>query len=94
MYLKSEISKMANAYEVFEALAKGYVRFSDILSQSFELNLHKDAEKSCILNRRILWFFSNAYKLLEDKELVDYAKHAYKFLWTRHRNFLACGQNT
>lgn len=34
MYLKSEISKMANAYEVFEALAKGYVRFSDILSQS------------------------------------------------------------
>ena len=34
MYLKSEISKMVNAYEVFEALAKGYVRFSDILSQS------------------------------------------------------------
>ena len=32
--MKSEISKMANAYEVFEALAKGYVRFSDILSQS------------------------------------------------------------
>ena len=34
MYLKSEISKMINAYEVFEALAKGNVRFSDILSQS------------------------------------------------------------
>ena len=34
MYLKSEISKMINAYEVFEALAKDYVRFSDILSQS------------------------------------------------------------
>ncbi|MBQ0050492.1 MAG: AAA family ATPase [Treponema sp.] len=34
MHLKSEISKMVNAYEVFEALAKGYVRFSDILSQS------------------------------------------------------------
>ncbi|WP_295796599.1 ATP-binding protein [uncultured Treponema sp.] len=34
MYLKSEISKMTNAYEVFEALAKGYIRFSDILSQS------------------------------------------------------------
>lgn len=34
MYLKSEISKMQNAYEVFEALAKGFVRFSDILSQS------------------------------------------------------------
>lgn len=34
LYLKSEISKMQNAYEVFEALAKGFVRFSDILSQS------------------------------------------------------------
>lgn len=34
MYLRSEISKMTNAYEVFETLAKGYVRFADILSQS------------------------------------------------------------
>ncbi|MDD7013483.1 MAG: ATP-binding protein [Spirochaetales bacterium] len=34
MQLKSEISKMQNAYEVFEALAKGFVRFKDILSQS------------------------------------------------------------
>lgn len=34
MYLRSEISKVTNANEVFEALAKGYSRFSDILSQS------------------------------------------------------------
>lgn len=34
MYLKSEISKMTNANEVFETLAKGYSRFNDILSQS------------------------------------------------------------
>ena len=34
MYLKSEISKMTNANEVFEALARGYSRFNDILSQS------------------------------------------------------------
>ena len=34
MYLKSEISKITNANEVIEALAKGYSRFSDILSQS------------------------------------------------------------
>lgn len=34
MHLKSEISKMQNAYEVFEALAKGVVRFKDILSKS------------------------------------------------------------
>ena len=34
MYLKSEISKIANANEVFEALAKGFSRYSDLLSQS------------------------------------------------------------
>jgi len=34
MYLKSEISRITNANEVFETLAKGYSRFSDILSQS------------------------------------------------------------
>ena len=34
MYLNAEISKMANANEVFEALAGGFSRFSDILSQS------------------------------------------------------------
>ena len=34
MYLNAEISKIVNANEVFEALAKGYSRFSDILSQS------------------------------------------------------------
>ncbi len=34
MYLKSEISKINNANEVFETLAKGYSKFSDLLSQS------------------------------------------------------------
>lgn len=34
MYLKSEISKITNANEVFEALARGFSRYSDILSQS------------------------------------------------------------
>lgn len=34
MYLKSEISKIANANEVFEALSKGFSKYSDILSQS------------------------------------------------------------
>ena len=33
-YLRSEISKMTNANEEFEALAKGYGRYHDILSQS------------------------------------------------------------
>lgn len=34
MYLKSEISRITNANEVFETLAKGCSRFSDILSQA------------------------------------------------------------
>jgi AAA+ ATPase superfamily predicted ATPase len=34
MYLRSEISKITNANEVFETLAKGFSKFSDILSQS------------------------------------------------------------
>ena len=34
MYLSAEIAKITNANEVFEALAKGYSRYSDILSQS------------------------------------------------------------
>lgn len=34
MYLRSEISKINNANEVFESLAKGFSRYSDLLSQS------------------------------------------------------------
>ena len=34
MYLKSEISKIVNANEVFEAMARGYSRFKDLLAQS------------------------------------------------------------
>ncbi len=34
MYLKSEISKIINANEVFDALARGFSKYSDILSQS------------------------------------------------------------
>lgn len=34
LYLSGEMSKIANANEVFEALARGYSKYSDILSQS------------------------------------------------------------
>ena len=34
MYLKSEISRIINANEVFDALARGFSKYSDILSQS------------------------------------------------------------
>ena len=47
---------------------------------SYDLKVNKEAEKGCILNSRITWFFSNAYTLLKDKSLLDEAKHAYEFL--------------
>ncbi len=46
----------------------------------FDLKLDKKAEKGCILNSRILWFFSNACKVLKDECLREYADHAYDFM--------------
>lgn len=46
----------------------------------FDLNLDKKAVKGCILNSRILWFFSNAYLLLGEEELLKSARHAFLFL--------------
>ena len=40
----------------------------------------KEAVKGCILNSRILWFFSNCYMLTGDEELMEHARHAYCFL--------------
>lgn len=50
----------------------GYYGYLD-----YDLNLDKKAEKGCILNSRITWFFSNAYTLLKDESLLDEAKHGY-----------------
>lgn len=44
------------------------------------LNVDKNGEKGVILHSRILWFFSNAYLMLQDPALLDNAAHAYKFL--------------
>ena len=44
------------------------------------LTLQKDAVKGCILNNRILWFFSNAHMALGWDGLKEYADHAYAFL--------------
>ncbi|WMJ85591.1 AGE family epimerase/isomerase [Anaerocolumna sp. MB42-C2] len=46
----------------------------------FDLKLHKEATKGVILNSRILWFFTNAYTTLGEKECLIHAKHAYEFL--------------
>ncbi|MCR5302332.1 MAG: AGE family epimerase/isomerase [Lachnospiraceae bacterium] len=39
--------------------------------------------KSCILNSRILWFYSASYRLLNDRELLRKAGHAFDFLRDR-----------
>lgn len=44
-----------------------------------DLKVDKQAVKGCILNSRILWFFSNAAMALKDDSLLAYAEHAYRF---------------
>lgn len=45
-----------------------------------DLIVDKKAFKGCILNSRILWFFSNAYMTLKDESLLDEADNAFSFL--------------
>ena len=45
-----------------------------------ELVLHKDADRGCILNSRILWFFANLYLTFRKQEYLDFAKIAYDAL--------------
>lgn len=49
----------------------------------YDLRLDRKSEKGCILNSRILWFFSNAYGLLGEEHIKEHAEHAYRFL-TEH----------
>ena len=44
-----------------------------------DLQLNRGADKGCILNSRILWFFSVASAVLNRPDLRAYADHAYAF---------------
>ena len=46
----------------------------------YDGTLRKDAVKGGILHARILWAFSNAYSVLKDDTLLEYARHAYEYL--------------
>ena len=48
--------------------------------KSYDLVIDKKADKGVILHSRILWFYSNAYLVLNDKTLLDYAAHAFNFI--------------
>lgn len=52
----------------------GYYGYMD-----YGLQVNRTYEKGCVLNSRILWFFSNAYMLLGKKSLKEEAVHAYHF---------------
>lgn len=53
----------------------GYYGYVD-----YDLRVDKAATKGCILNSRILWFFSTCCYELKDESLLVYAKHAYDYL--------------
>ena len=53
----------------------GFIGYVD-----FDLTPHPEADRGCILNSRILWFFSEAYMMLKDEKLMDAARHAYAML--------------
>lgn len=53
----------------------GYIGLVD-----FDLIRHLEAVKGCILNSRILWTFSEAYRLLGDVELRSAADRAFSML--------------
>ena len=46
----------------------------------YDLTRRPDAVKGCILNSRILWFFSEAYLALRDESLLAEAYHAFDML--------------
>ena len=56
-------------------VAGGYIGYV-----GYDLKRRPEAERGCILNSRILWFFSEAYMALKDPELLDEADHAYEML--------------
>ena len=46
----------------------------------YDLKPDPEAERGCILNSRILWFFSNAFLALGDPSALKEADHAYRAL--------------
>ena len=47
---------------------------------SHDLKLDKNAPKGVILHSRILWFYSNCYLVLKDKQCFENARHCYEFM--------------
>lgn len=56
------------------------------------LSVDEYAEKGCILNSRILWTFSSAYRMFGDRKYVEIAQRAYRYMleyfWDREHSGL------
>lgn len=45
--------------------------------------IHPEADKGCVLNSRILWTFSSAYRILKDEEYLKIARRSKEYLLER-----------
>ena len=76
--------------EIREHLKNGIIPFWESLKDEesggyygymdYDLKLDKKFEKGCILNSRILWFFSSVSRIAGFEKEREYADHAYQFL--------------
>ena len=76
--------------EIREHLKNGIIPFCEGLKDEefggyygymdYDLKLDKKFEKGCILNSRILWFFSSVSRIEGFEKEREYADHAYQFL--------------
>lgn len=88
IFMVSQIEEMTKeiSYHLTEVLIPFWEKLKDEKSGGYygfmdhDLKLDHKAVKGCILNSRILWFFSNAYTLLGEESLKEHAAHAYHFL--------------
>ena len=71
MYLKSEISKISNANEVFEALAKGFSKYSDL--KQAPINDADNRRKSgyFIVDNLSLFYYRYIFRFLSQRNVLD-----------------------
>lgn len=87
--MNEKINKQINK-EIKEHLVKGIIPFWESLRDEefggyygymgFDRKLEQTAIKGCILNSRIIWFFSNAYLVLGNQNLLEDARHGFEFM--------------
>ena len=81
LQMKNEIkAELVNHIIPFWKGLRDDVHGGTIGQVDYDLTRRPEADKGCILNSRILWFFSETYRALGDESLLDDARHAYEML--------------